>query len=113
MYFVILPSRPRSAHGTSLCPSNTGARFSAASAVASGDFCAAAGVETRARAARPASRDGLFMARDPNRLIAGCKAGRFCATERPRHLLLTQRREAPKPGRLSLRLFARLILRLS
>src|SRR3546814_10173108 len=61
---MTLSTRSRSAQGMSLCPSNTGARVSAAPAIASGDCCAAAGVEIRAKAARPASRKDLVMDRD-------------------------------------------------
>src|SRR3546814_18441875 len=68
---ITLSTRPRSAHGTSLCPSNTGAFLSAASATASGDFCATAGVEARAKAARPARRCDWVMAGDRTSVVEG------------------------------------------
>src|SRR3546814_13830568 len=58
---MTLSTRSRSAQGMSLCPSNTGARVSAAPAIASGDCCAAAGGEIRAKAARTARREDWVM----------------------------------------------------
>src|SRR3546814_3652325 len=91
----------RSTQVTSLCPSNAGARVSAAWATASGDGCAAAGMETRARAARPASGKGFVMERDLKERDAEIDP-KFQPSARPqRHTLMTSRKDAKKIAALS------------